>query len=186
MIDLCSAGSGASPSVAVEDPVAEDDPEGFIRSPHWRPASPSSATIFSSRMPTASRRRGIPARAMPRSSSPIRSARSPRRRRRSTPQADADWTTIVSARSGETEDVTVNPSRGRLGRIDAEGGIVSPARNGWRNGMKGCVSRSWFPTAARCLRARIFHGVRLADDTPTLAGSRLRTFASNQIQEDKK
>ena len=108
MIELLGRWIENYPIVSIEDPFAEDDPEGFRGSRRLMAAAcRSSATISSSRMRCKSRRRLRPKLATRSSSSPIRPGRSRKQRPRSTRARQHGMGTIVSARSGETEDVTI-------------------------------------------------------------------------------
>ena len=97
------------PIVSIEDPLAEDDPEGFRRFTRgvWRALQVIGDDFL---VTNAARvREAAAGGALQRRADQAEPGghRSPRPRRRSTRRKAAGFGTIVSARSGETEDVTI-------------------------------------------------------------------------------
>lgn len=108
MVELLTSWTDRYPIVAVEDPVAEDDPEGFRR--FTAKVGDHVLVIGDDLLVTNERRvRDMAATracngllVKPNQAGTLSEARAALEAAK-----DADWTTIVSARSGETEDVTI-------------------------------------------------------------------------------
>ena len=117
------------PIVSIEDPLAEDDPDGFAA--FTRAASGRCQVVADDLTVTDAAR--VRAAADLKAADTLlikpnqRGTLSETRAAWEAARA-AGWGGIVSARSGETEDVDDRPPRHRLGRAAAQGRLVRPLR----------------------------------------------------------
>ena len=148
------------PIVSIEDGMAEDDWDGWARAHRRRSATAcsSSATTSSSRTPSGSRWASTAAWPTRSSSRSTRSARSPRRSRPSRSRPGPRYTSVMSHRSGETEDTTIadlavatelRPDQGRrAGPLRPRREVQPAAAHRGRPRRVGLVSRHRGPRAA--------------------------------------
>ena len=130
------------PIVSIEDPLAEDDPEGFdaLHRAVGRRVQIVGDDFLVTDAERAAPRRGEPAcnavLLKPNQRGTVTEAKAAVEAARA-----AGWGAIVSARSGETEDVTIVHLAVGWGAAQLKVGSLRPLASAWRSGTRRCASR---------------------------------------------
>ena len=143
MIELLLGWLDRYPIVSIEDPLAEDDRDGWIAFTRAAGTACRSSATTTSTTNAARVRRGRADGACnavlikPNQAGTLTETQRRARRRHSAP----GFGTIVSARSGETEDVVDRRTSPSAGTRPAQGRLVRALASAWRSGTRRCASR---------------------------------------------